>query len=44
MASHGLTRRRACHSNRYKRSCVTMRIPESVLNRVYRRMCGQRVA
>jgi hypothetical protein len=26
--------------NRYKRSCVTMRIPESVLNRVYRRMSG----
>ena len=30
--------------NRYKRSCVTMRIPESVLNRVCRRMCGGRVA
>ena len=25
--------------SRYKRSCTTMRIPESVLNRVYRRMC-----
>jgi hypothetical protein len=30
--------------NRYKRSYVTLRIPESVLNRVYRRMCGERVA
>ena len=31
-------------ANRYKRSYVTMRIPESVLNRVYRRMCAGRVA
>lgn len=30
--------------NRYKRSYVTLRIPESVLNRVYRRMCGGRTA
>jgi hypothetical protein len=30
--------------NRYKRSYVTLRIPESVLNRVYRRMCDGRVA
>jgi hypothetical protein len=30
--------------NRYKRSYVTLRIPESVLNRVYRRMCAGRVA
>jgi len=30
--------------NRYKRSYTTLRIPESVLNRVYRRMCGGRVA
>jgi hypothetical protein len=30
--------------NRYKRSYVTLRIPESVLNRVYRRMCDLRVA
>ena len=30
--------------NRYKRSYVTLRIPESVLNRVYRRMCEGRVA
>jgi hypothetical protein len=29
---------------RYKRSYVTLRIPESVLNRVYRRMCAGRVA
>ena len=27
-----------------KRPYVTLRIPESVLNRVYRRMCGGRVA
>jgi hypothetical protein len=26
--------------NRYKRSYVTLRISESVLNRVYQRMCG----
>jgi hypothetical protein len=30
--------------SRYKRSYVTMRIPESVLNRGYRRMCAGRVA
>jgi hypothetical protein len=30
--------------NRYKRSYVTLRIPESLLNRVYRRMCEMRVA
>lgn len=30
--------------NRYKRSYVTLRIPESVLNRVYRRLCERRVA
>ena len=29
---------------RYKRSYVTLRIPESVLNRVYSRMCAARVA
>ncbi len=30
-----------CRSgNRFKRTCVTMRIPESVLNRVYRRRCA----
>jgi AraC-like DNA-binding protein len=26
--------------NRYKRTYTTIRIPESVLNRVYGRMCG----
>jgi hypothetical protein len=30
--------------NRYKRSYVTLRVPESVLNRVYRRMCAGSVA
>jgi hypothetical protein len=30
--------------NRYKRAYCTLRIPQSVLNRVYRRMCGGRVA
>jgi len=30
--------------NRYKRSYVTLRIPESVANRVYRRISGERVA
>jgi hypothetical protein len=30
--------------SRYKRCYVTLRIPESVLNRVYGRMCARRVA
>ncbi len=30
--------------NRYKRAYTTLRIPESVLNRVYRRMCSGRVS
>ncbi len=29
--------------NRYKRTYVTLRIPESVLNRVYASMCSGRV-
>jgi len=30
--------------NRYKRPYVTLRIPENVLSRVYRRMCAGHVA
>ena len=30
--------------SRYKRTYTTLRIPEHVFNRVYRRMCGGRLA